>query len=330
VRLYNLAANEICGLGADGSSSFFELLSDLAKEDSGVADLKEAFLRGEPFDREDLKTKSGKTVHLHGEPLFDQKGESMGTLVIAEDVSLDLYLSEYVLEKAKMTTLAQLAVGVAHEINNPLFVIQNYLEVIKDRNKDPEVEGRIQRMEREVGRIVEIVSSLLSFSRKKSPGFAEVDLREVIDTVLILLNYALSEKSIVVAKDYALDPASVAGDENQLTQIFLNLVTNAIDAVLIGGSIKVALRDSGDGMIAATVSDDGCGIPFDIAGEIFDPFFTTKLSKKNTGLGLSICRHIAEEHEGRISFESEPGRGTTFSVLLPKAGRGDANASSRD
>jgi two-component system sensor histidine kinase AtoS len=321
LRLYNLAANEICSLGAenDAQQSFFDLLGSLSDDDESVAAFKERFAARLPFGCDEFRTSSGKTLHIRGEPILDQTGNRMGTLVVAEDVSLDRYVSEYVLEKAKMDTLAQLAVGVAHEINNPLFVIQNYLEVIRGRNDDPEVGDRIGRIEREVGRIVEIVSSLLSFSRTKAPGAAEVKLGEVAQTVLILLHYALGEKSITVELDSPEDAASVRGDENKITQVILNLTSNAIDAVLRGGKILIAVRPAADGWVSLSVTDDGCGIPSDIAGRIFDPFFTTKLGKKNTGLGLSICQHILEEHQGRICFESEPGRGTTFTIHLPAA-----------
>jgi len=319
--LYNLAANEVCELGVEDvvQRPFFGLLEGLAGEGQAVVELKQAFAEGRPFACEELRTLSGKTLRIRGEPLFDQDGTVMGTLVVAEDVSLDRYVSEYVLEKAKLATLAQLAVGVAHEINNPLFVIQNYLEVIRGKNENAEVAERIVRMEREVGRIVEIVSSLLSFSRSKSvPSASGVKLKEMVDTVLILLHYALSEKSISVLVDSPQEALCARGDENKLTQILLNLVSNAIDAVLSGGRIEVGIRRVDGGFVSLSVTDDGCGIPEDIAARIFDPFFTTKLGRKNTGLGLSICQHIVEEHEGRISFESEPGRGSSFTILLPQ------------
>jgi two-component system sensor histidine kinase AtoS len=319
LRLYNLAANEICAQGAENAvqRSFFDLLATLSADGSTVAAFRKSFAERMPFGSDELKTGSGKTLRLHGEPIRDRTGNRMGTLVVVEDVSLDRHISEYVLEKAKLSTLAQLAVGVAHEINNPLFVIQNYLEVIRGRNDDPEVEDRIGRIEREVGRIVEIVSSLLSFSRTKAPGAAAVNLREVAETVLILLHYALAEKAINFELDSQDAAICARGDENKLTQVLLNLISNAIDAVLIGGKIAIRIRRAEDGSISLCVTDDGCGIPADIASRIFDPFFTTKLSKKNTGLGLAICRNIVEEHDGRIVFDSEPGRGTTFTILLP-------------
>jgi two-component system, NtrC family, sensor histidine kinase AtoS len=321
MRLYNLAANEICSLGAEDTIQrpFFDILDTLSEDGAAVSAFRKSFSERAPFGCDELRTKSGKTLRVHGELIHDQKGDRMGTLVVIEDVSLDRYVSDYVLEKAKMTTLAQLAVGVAHEINNPLFVIQNYLEVIRGKNEDPEVEDRIAKIEREVGRIVEIVSSLLSFSRTKPLSASAVNLREVVETASILLHHELREKSISIEIDAPDRSVCAICDENKLTQILLNLINNAIDAVLNGGRIIVSVRRSEGDMACLSVIDNGCGIPEDIANKIFDPFFTTKLSKKNTGLGLSICKHIVEEHEGRISFESAPGRGTVFKILLPGA-----------
>ena len=218
-----------------------------------------------------------------------------------------------------MSTVAQLAVGVAHEMNNPLFVIQNYLEVIRTKSVDTEINERLSRIEREVSRISEIVSSLLSFSRMVSVPRGEVDVREVVENAVILLQHSFREKSVSV--DLDLDPQSVPtrGDENRLTQVVLNLASNAVDAVLSGGRISIAVKRAPENWAEVKIGDDGCGIPPDIRERVFDPFFTTKLSRKNTGLGLSICRNILEEHGGSIVFNSEPGRGTVFTVRLPMA-----------
>jgi signal transduction histidine kinase len=226
-------------------------------------------------------------------------------------------MSDYVVENAKVSTVAQLAVGVAHEMNNPLFAIQNYLEVIRGRVNDPEIDERLTRIEREVARISEIVSSLLSFSRVASVPRRVVDVREVIENAVILLQHAFHEKAVAVNLELPAGCVAVQGDENRLTQVVLNLASNAVDAVLAGGRIDIAARRCEDGWAQMWVRDDGCGIPQDVGARIFDPFFTTKLSRKNTGLGLSICRNILEEHGGTIGFESRPGSGTTFTVRLP-------------
>jgi len=318
IQLYNMAAHELCLLDESGvDHPFAEVLVNIAAERAAADALRgDVTAWGRP---QELKLKSGKTLRISATPVSERGGEIAGSILVIEDVSLSRYMNDVVLENAKMSTVAQLAVGVAHEMNNPLFVIQNYLEVIRTKSVDGEINERLSRIEREVSRISEIVSSLLSFSRMVSVPRGEVDVREVVENAVILLQHSFREKSVSV--DLDLDPESVParGDENRLTQVVLNLASNAVDAVLSGGRISIAVKRAPENWAEVKIGDDGCGIPPDIRERVFDPFFTTKLSRKNTGLGLSICRNILEEHGGSIAFRSEPGRGTVFTVRLPLA-----------
>jgi signal transduction histidine kinase/ABC-type branched-subunit amino acid transport system ATPase component len=316
VQLYNLAAYELCHLDGVGlERPFTEILSTLAEDAAGVPALVPGV--GEPVRLPELRLRSGKTVTITGAPLRAQDDGSAGLLLVVEDVSLDRYVNDFVVENAKMSTVAQLAVGVAHEVNNPLFAIQNYLEVIRTRNADAQIDERLTRIEREIARISEIVSSLLSFSRVASRPQGTVDVCEVIENAVILLQHSFREKAVDVDLDLPSEPVGVRGDENRLTQVVLNLASNAVDAVLNGGRIGIAARKQDREWVEITVADDGCGIPVDLRERVFAPFFTTKLSRKNTGLGLSICRNILEEHGGSISFDSRPGSGTIFTARLP-------------
>jgi signal transduction histidine kinase/ABC-type branched-subunit amino acid transport system ATPase component len=330
IQLYNLAAHELCSLDGEGvDRSFSEILSALAAEGGDGSRAADALTHGEPLPRTELRLRTGKTVAISGALLRSQGEEAGASLLVIEDVSLDRYVNDFVVENAKMSTVAQLAVGVAHEVNNPLFAIQNYLEVIRTRNVDAEIDERIARIEREVVRISEIASSLLSFSRVASRPRGIVDVRDVIENAVILLQHSFREKAVDVDLDLPSEPVQLQGDENRITQVILNLASNAFDAVLSGGRIRMAARRAPDGWAEISVSDDGCGIPEDLHSRIFDPFFTTKLSRKNTGLGLSICRNIIEEHGGTIGFESRPGSGTTFLLRLPREiADGDAPSNS--
>jgi two-component system sensor histidine kinase AtoS len=316
IQLYNMAAHELCSLGGISlDRPFLEILSALAEDPAGVP--KPVMKVGEPLRLAELRLRTGKTVTISGAPIRAQDDPDEGLLIVIEDVSLDRYVNDFVLENARMSTVAQLAVGVAHEVNNPLFAIQNYLEVIRTRNADPEIEQRLIRIEREVARISEIVSSLLSFSRVASTPRGTIDVRDVIENAVILLQHSFREKSVAVELDLPKEPVAVRGDENRLTQVVLNLAANAVDAVLSGGRVGITARREGSEWAEVSVTDDGCGIPEDLRTQIFAPFFTTKLSHKNTGLGLSICRNILEEHGGTISFDSKPGSGTTFKICIP-------------
>jgi two-component system NtrC family sensor kinase len=208
------------------------------------------------------------------------------------------------------------AAGVAHEINNPLGIIQNYVQLIDLQIQDREIRETLAQIQVELKRIVEIVGSLLSFSRVKQNPFKPLPLNDLLDEVLLLMSHKLKDKNIFVDRHYPDTPVVIMGYENKLKQLFMNLVTNSIDAVLTGGKIDITIEESRE-HVEVTVRDNGYGIPEKIQPEVFKPFFGTKMTKTNTGLGLSICQHIVESHKGIITFESHPGEWTRFIVRLP-------------
>ena len=251
-------------------------------------------------------------------PFKDRDYRFLGTTMIIQDVSIDHYLQSYFVRSEKMASVAELAVGVAHEINNPLYIVKNYFELIRDDTLDSSVRQRIDEIEKEVDRIVQIVSSLLSFSRIRDFPAKRVNLAYVLEEVLLLLHHTLSKKNIILKKNLPAREVEIFGDENKLKQLFLNLINNSIEAVLDEGVIGVDLtRTDGDKKIEVVVSDNGYGIPRDIQDSIFKPFYSTKINKRNTGLGLSICQHIVREHGGEIGFSSLPGETTSFHVRFP-------------
>lgn len=269
---------------------------------------------------EEIAVEGKKLLRFDLFPLHDDASNLIGSTVILQDVSMDKYLPEYLLQSEKMASVAEVAVGVAHEINNPLFIIQNYVELIKTRNADADVAEKVAKIETELERIVEIVTSLLSFSRLKAPPDRRVDVKAILDEILLLMNHSFAEKRIAATKEYAEETVYVQGDENKLKQLFMNLIGNSIEAVLDRGSVGLRVaRNDEQGYAEIEIGDNGSGIPDEVADKIFSPFFSTKISKKNTGLGLSICRHIVEEHKGTIGFRSVPGKSTTFTVRLPLA-----------
>jgi two-component system sensor histidine kinase AtoS len=262
-------------------------------------------------------------------PLLDEGGGFMGTTVFVEDVSIDYVTKEYLLRAEKVASTAELAAGVAHEINNPLGIIQNYLELLKLREgMSGEERESLDRIQSEMNRIVEIISSLLSFSRTRQSPARPISLNALLDELLILVSHKVAAKSIEVARDYVEADVIVEGFDNKLKQLFLNLISNAIEAVLDHGRIVVRVerdersrdarsREARARYALVSIIDNGYGIPPEIRDDIFTPFFSTKMTKTNTGLGLSICQHIVELHGGLISFESDPGKETRFEVRLP-------------
>jgi signal transduction histidine kinase len=259
-----------------------------------------------------------KLVKVDVFPLRDDEGAFIGTTILLQDVSIDRYMKDYIIRAEKMATLAQVGAGVAHEINNPLFIIRNYVELLKQKGLDPDSGEKLEKIDRELLRIDGIIGSLLSFSRFKEQPEERVKLAQVVEESILLLQHTLSTKNIRLDKQIADGAVTIPGNENQLTQLFLNLIMNSVDAVLDGGLIRVALAVHPEDRFAeVTVADNGYGIPADVQQNIFNPFFTTKMNKKNTGLGLSICHQIVEAHRGVISFSSVPGQFTEFTVRLP-------------
>ena len=223
---------------------------------------------------------------------------------------------DYLLRSEKIASIAELATGVAHEISNPLGVVLNYVDLLKRRHvADPDAE-RLTKIERELNRIGQIIGSLLSFSKVRKIPMEPLAVARLISDVVLLVDHKVHEKSVNLRVTVVPDDLLVYGEENSLKQVFVNLLINSVEAVLEKGTIEIAVkRIEADDCVEVSVIDDGCGIPPEIMDRIFDPFFSTKAGKKNTGLGLSICQHIVESHEGVILCSSE--ENTVMSVRLP-------------
>lgn len=251
-------------------------------------------------------------------PFHDDDYVFLGTILLIEDITKERQFKEYLLRTEKITSVENLAAGVAHEINNPLGIIQNYLEIIKAKNLDDAVIGKVVKIERELNRICGIVGNLLSFSKLDVAADRRVNLVHIINEVLALLNYQIEEKRITLQKGIRKEDVYIRGDENRLKQLCFNLLVNSIEAVVNEGLIRIEIDEQRHrSAVYLRIIDNGCGIPTEITGNIFEPFYSTKVSKKNTGLGLAICQHIADLHDGVISCASDPGKKTVFTVQFP-------------
>jgi signal transduction histidine kinase/ABC-type branched-subunit amino acid transport system ATPase component len=318
VHLINSKAREI--LNCQDSDVILKpvgfLLAEI--EDQDRKQIIDIIDKKEKHDFDELETAGGLSARCVIFPFKDERNVVLGTILLLQDVSLDRDMESYLIQSEKMASVAAVSVGVAHEINNPLFIIQNYVELLKNKGLEEDVQLKLSKIEKELGRIMEIVSSLLSFSRVKHTPLKEVSLAALMDDVVLLLHHSLLQKNIDVQKAYAGAEIRIEGDENRLKQLVLNLMMNSIEAVLDGGIIRCSLaEDTEAGFVEIGVRDNGYGIPTDIRDHIFQPFYSSKINKKNTGLGLSICQQIAEEHGGFIDFSSQPGKYTEFTVRLP-------------
>jgi PAS domain S-box-containing protein len=261
-----------------------------------------------------------RRLRCHFSPLYDENGKIDGVVISGRDITEVKRLEEQLIQAEKLAAMGQMLAGVAHELNNPLTAILGASELLRDRSGvDENVRRQLDMTHRQARRAARIVQNLLEFSRPASPQKKALDLNNILDRTLQLHEHSLRRNAIEV--DFRPCPGLpyTVGDANQLIQVFLNLVSNAEQAireVRPSGRIRILLGQSG-ARIFATVQDDGVGIKAESLPKIFDPFFTTKRPGGGTGLGLSICMSIVREHGGDIEAEALPAGGAAFTVFLP-------------
>jgi len=256
-------------------------------------------------------------VNVSITPLVGKSGERIGRLLLFDDVTQRERMEEQMSQTEKLTSLGLLAAGVAHEVNTPLAVISNYIQMLaKQMPEDDPRHSIIEKIVKQTFRASEIVNNLLNFSRTGAGELADVDLNRVVEETLSLVAHPLKTSQIRVVKQLGEGLPAVRGSANKLQQVFLNLFLNARDAMPTGGMLEVRTA-AHNGSVEVEVVDTGNGIPREHINKIFDPFFTTKATGRGTGLGLSVTYGIIKEHAGRIDVRSTPGRGTAFHVELP-------------
>ncbi|MGC9396276.1 MAG: sensor histidine kinase [Anaerolineae bacterium] len=219
----------------------------------------------------------------------------------------------------KLSALGNLAASVAHDINNPLTGILTYLYLMKqDLPVDSQIQRDLELIERQTQVIAQLVKQLQSFSRPPRKDKRPVALSAILADILKLIEHDLRKRNIEVTCECACDLPEVLAAPDQLSEVFMNLIVNARDAMNSGGALRIQATADTERTVLVQVSDTGPGIAPEIMAHLFEPFHTTK-GENGTGLGLAICYRIVEEHEGQIWVESEPDRGTTFRIRLPAA-----------
>lgn len=232
----------------------------------------------------------------------------------------------------KLAAFGQLSTGVAHEINNPLAIINEeagWLEdlLAKEESRDFKYRGdfkdSLRIIVQQTHRCGSITGKLLRFAENMDSNIGEVDLNDILDEVVGILEKDAILSNIVIERDFDPELSLMHSDSAQLRQLALNLVNNALDAVERDGKVVVGTRRKGTDWVLLTVKDDGCGIPEDHLHRVFEPFFTTKPPGKGAGLGLSICYGIVTKLGGVITVDSAVANGSTFTATLPMQAPGD-------
>ncbi len=260
----------------------------------------------------------------HGEPvelgltvsnLVTSSGREAGKVLTIEDLSIKRKLEELLRRSDRLSYLGMFTTGIAHELRNPLASIKGYAQLLLEKELSPAGEKYTQIIVRETDRLDNLLSQLLTFARPSSPQMSTKDMREILEPMVEMLEEKAREQKVTIRQH--LDITSpVLVDEQKIQQVYWNILLNGLQAMPQGGELEVTLKET-SGEVVTSIRDSGPGIPMDQQTQVFDPFFTTK--ERGSGLGLAISLRIVETLGGRIDFESESGRGTTFWIRLPVA-----------
>ena len=322
--MYGFEKEEILG------TSFLDLFEENDREQYATA-LKAA----NDLNRVRQFRKNGNTMFVN---IFASYSEYMGREVLlttASDVTTRLMAEQQLIQASKMATLGEMATGVAHELNQPLSVIKTASSFFlkKIRRKEPVTEDVLEtlaaEMDSHVDRASKIITHMREFGRQSEVKRTEVQVNEALLKALEIFSQQLKLRQIEVVRDLAEGLPPIMADSNRLEQVFINLLTNARDAIeerwqqaeKKAGAKRIFLKtNSQNGTVVVQVQDNGKGIPLAARDRIFDPFFTTKEAGKGTGLGLSISYGIVRDYDGTIKVESREGEGAIFTIEFPAAG----------
>ena len=291
------------------------------------AEFDRVFQTGEIQQTELEVILSGESRHfrLSKIPMRLDGDQITHVITVGEDITEWRSIQGQIMQSEKLAAVGQLAAGVMHEINNPLATISACVAAIEGRLREGSppapVEEYLAIIEKEVDRCTRIVDGLLDFSRPKGKSKGPVKLDALVEQTLFLLKHHQRFRRLTVHRE--LDPGvpPASGNAEQLIQVLMALLLNAVDAMEQGGrlGIRTGRSRSRSDEVFVEVEDTGVGISRDDQSKIFEPFYTTKPPGRGTGLGLSICYGIVEDHRGRIEVESTPGLGSVFRVYLPVA-----------
>lgn len=307
----NSVAKQISGEGIIGGLCYKRIRGK--EKPCGDCPMNYTFETGKAMTQEVYDDKLKEHLLISTYPIMEN-GEVKAVVEVIKIITEQKKMEQQQRQVEKLATIGRLAASVAHEINTPLTCIlmdaQMLLEEIKDENAKQKLEEIVEQAES----AAQIVQNLLDFSRQPKPKVTLVDINSEIMKVLELLKASLNNIEVVKELDPCLP--KVLGDAKQLRQVFVNIITNAIQAMLNGGRLTISTRQR-DGWVEVEIADTGVGIPEEIIDKIFDPFFTTKELGMGTGLGLSIALGIVRSHQGKIEVRSKLGEGSVFTVKLP-------------
>ncbi|MFD1779010.1 ATP-binding protein [Fredinandcohnia salidurans] len=216
-------------------------------------------------------------------------------------------------KKEKLAFVGQMATTVGHEIRNPLASLKGFTQLQREKHKEDEVQYMI--MEQEIDRINSILNDLLVIGKPRQINVTKCNLKELLEYVLSIIEQSENARNVAIALKMDEAVPDIECDEKQMKQVFLNLIKNGYESMPEGGKLTITGSQTANNMVSLIISDEGCGIPEDVQEKLFEPFFTTK--DYGTGLGLMVSKKIIEDHQGKISINSKPAKGTKVEIILP-------------
>jgi len=224
---------------------------------------------------------------------------------------------EELIRANKLSALGELAGSIAHEIKNPLIAIQGFAKRIEKTNEPDKIEEYAGVIDKEAGRLSNVLMKLLEFSRMDEPNKEYVDVNEIVDDTVLFMEHHLTRfKNVELVVERKKDLPHIQVDKIHIQQALVNIVMNAAQAMPVGGVIEIKTQNAND-RISISVKDEGAGIKDEDMGKIFESFFTTKKKGEGTGLGLSLSKRLVEANGGRIEVQSKVGEGSVFKISLP-------------
>jgi two-component system nitrogen regulation sensor histidine kinase GlnL len=334
VVLWNPAAEAL--LGRSARRVVGRTLKELfPPETSLVRHLGDTLATGQSRSEAEAVLEGGDGRPIHASvvtaPLAGRRGAVEAAVAVIRDVTRLHQLEAEVRRGETLAAVGRMAVGLAHEIRNPLSAIRGAVQLMRrELEADPRFREYTDVLLTEVARVNRIIEMLLDLGRPVSARLAPLNLHQLLERVALLLEEGATQQGVVIVRRYDPSLPPILADEDRMLQVFHNLARNALEAMPSGGRLTLVTRlsrsplfskvDLGQGprsMAEVQFADEGQGIPDAARAQLFTPFFTTK--DRGLGLGLALCHRILEEHKGAIQVESEPGRGTRVSCFLPLA-----------
>ena len=313
-KIFGYSADEVLGMDSSlllpANKKYHDELHKIKEDIKKFGSIK--------INETERKTKDNelRNVQLNITNLPGSNGESSGRTVIIKDITELKKLKEQVDQSEKLAVIGQLAAGIAHEIGNPLASISSLVQILQRKSKDEFVAENLSIIKENIDRITRIVRELVDFSRPPTYEKVIIQITDIIKTAIGIVKYDKRVKNVKFLTDLVDDLPKINVVPDQLLQVFVNILINALDAIAGNGTIKVRSFSNNE-FIYVEIIDDGCGMEKETINKIFDPFYTTKEVGKGTGLGLSVSYGIIKKFHGDIIVESEINKGSKFTVKLP-------------